>query len=96
VGREVDRQVIQEGSVYDAGRKYPLQFELTDKSVPHKLRAVDSHTELSFVSGDQRVVFGSKPIDITVPLYDDVRVTSSTTVPLYYIIPPQWNTVIDV
>jgi hypothetical protein len=96
VGREVDRQVIQEGSVYDAGRKYPLQFELTDKSVPHKLRAVDSHTELSSVSGDQRVVFGSKPIDIMVPLYDDVRVTSSTTVPLYYIIPPQWNTVIDV
>jgi murein tripeptide amidase MpaA len=94
--READEQAVAEGKRYDPSRVYPLQFELTDKAVPFKLKAVESHTELSEVSGAVRVLFGTKPVDLTVPLYDDVRVTASAPAPLYYIVPPQWKEVIEV
>ena len=94
--RTADREVVEEGTRFDPDRQYALQFELTEKSVPHQLKAVESHTETSSVSGATRVIFGSKPIELTVPLFDDVRVTSSASTPLYYVVPPQWRQVIDV
>jgi murein tripeptide amidase MpaA len=96
VVRQADEQTAAEGRAYNAARTYPLQFELTEKSRPFQLKGVESHTELSDVSGAVRVVFGTKPIDLTVPLYDEARVTASASVPLYYIVPVQWKSVIDV
>jgi murein tripeptide amidase MpaA len=95
-GLDADREVVEEGSAYDPSYKYPMQFELTDRSVPHQLKGVEYKTELSAISGAQRVIFGSKPIELTVPLYDDARTTASVTPPRYYVIPPQWTSVIDI
>jgi murein tripeptide amidase MpaA len=93
--READEQTIAEGQKYDASKTYPLQFEQTDKATPFHLKAVESRRELSDVSGAVRVVFGTKPVDLTVPYYDDVRVTAEVSTPLYYIVPPQWKEVIE-
>lgn len=94
--RQADEQTVTEGRTYTPERTYPLQFELTEKSKPFQLKAVESRTELSDVSGAVRVVFGTKPLDMTVPLFDDARVTASASVPLYYIVPAQWKSVIEV
>lgn len=94
--RQADEQTISEGQRYDASRTYPLQFELTDKATPFQLKAIESRTELSDVSGAVRVIFGTKPVDLTVPLYDETRVTAEASTPLYYIVPPQWKDVIAV
>ena len=94
--RKADEQVTTEGRTYDPARLYPLKFELTEKGVPFKLKAVESRRELSDVSGSVRVVFGTKPLDLTVPLYDDVKTTAAVAAPLYYIIPPQWKDVIEI
>ncbi|HEX8774952.1 MAG TPA: M14 family metallopeptidase [Pyrinomonadaceae bacterium] len=94
--RQADEQTISEGQRYDASRPYPLAFELTDKATPFQLKAVESRTEMSDVSGTMRVVFGTKPLDLTVPLYDETRVTAEASTPLYYIVPPQWKDVIAV
>jgi murein tripeptide amidase MpaA len=94
--RQADEQTIAEGRAYNPSRTYALQFELTEKSRPFQLKGVESRTELSDVSGAVRVVFGTKPVDLTVPLYDEARVTASVSVPLYYIVPVQWKSVIDV
>jgi hypothetical protein len=94
--READEETIAEGQHYDAARRYPLQIELTDKSKPVQFKGVESHTELSNISGTMRVVFGTKPLDITVPLYDESRVAAAVAPPLSYIVPPQWKSVIDV
>jgi murein tripeptide amidase MpaA len=94
--RVADEETIIEGRAYDASRRYPLRFELTDKTVPFQLKGVESRRELSEVSGEVRVIFGKKPVDITVPLYDDARVTVSVAPPLYYIVPVEWTSVIDV
>jgi hypothetical protein len=94
--RLADEQTVADGRAYNPAQRYPLRFESTDKSVPFQLKAFESHTELSDVSGAVRVIFGTKPLDITVPLYDDLKMTASATTPLYYIIPPQWRDVIEV
>jgi Zinc carboxypeptidase len=95
-GREADREVVEGWAKYDPSRKYPLQFELTESSVPRKLKGVEYHTELSPVSGAVKVVFGSKPIELTVPLYDEAKSTVAISPPLYYIVPPQWTAIIEV
>ena len=94
--RAADEETISRGRTYDAARRYPLRFELTDKAVPFQLKGVESRRELSEVSGAVRVIFGTKPVDLVVPLYDDARVTASVAPPLYYIVPAQWTSVIDV
>jgi len=94
--READEETIANGRAYDAARKYPLDFELTDKARPYKLKAVESYVESSEVSGAVRVVYGTKPLDLTVPMYDNFRVKTAVAPPLYYVVPAQWNGVIEV
>lgn len=94
--READAQTLADGRTYDPSRIYPLDFELSDKSTAYKLKAVASHTETSEISGAQRVIFGTRPIELTVPMYNDFRVKNSVAPPLYYIVPSQWANVIDV
>jgi murein tripeptide amidase MpaA len=96
VGKEADEKTIAAGRSYDPALLYPLDFELTEKATPYHLRAVESHTEMSDVSGAPYVTFGTKPIDLTVPLYNEFRVTATAAPPLYYIVPVQWREAIDV
>jgi hypothetical protein len=94
--KEADERTVADGRMYDPSRNYPIDFELSEKTTPYKLRAVESHTEKSDISGAQRVIFGTKPIELTVPLYNDFRVKKFIAPPLYYIVPGQWANVIEV
>ncbi|MGH9914705.1 MAG: M14 family metallopeptidase, partial [Pyrinomonadaceae bacterium] len=80
----------------DASRKLPLQSELTDKSNPLQFKGVEYKIEKSEISGTDRIIFGTKPLNLTIPFYDETRVTASAAPPLYYIIPPQYKSVISV
>src|SRR6185295_17151489 len=73
----------------------PLRYELTEQTRPYELKAVEYQTEESSVSGTTRVIFGTRPLDLTVPLYDTFSVTAARVPPLYYIVPPQWSDVIQ-
>ena len=94
--RETDEAVRREGSSYDPARRVPIRLAFTDKSVPLKLKAVESKVEQSDVSGGPRVVYGDKPVHLTVPFYNEARATQTVTVPLYYVVPPQWQEVVEV
>jgi murein tripeptide amidase MpaA len=91
-----DEEAQKLGSNYDAGNRYPIDFELTDKAVPYKLRAVESKVEMSEVSSAPYVTFGTKPVELTVPMYNELRVKAAVTPPLSYIVPAQWTDVIEV
>lgn len=91
-----DEQTAGKGRPDDAGRKLPIDFELTDKTIPYQLKALEYRTEPSDVSGDVRVIFGTEPLDVTVPMYNTFRVSKEVTWPLYYIVPPQWKEVMAV
>ncbi|MFL6227873.1 MAG: M14 family metallopeptidase [Pyrinomonadaceae bacterium] len=94
--RETDEAVTAEGRTYDPARRVPLRLELTDKSEAIKFKGVEFHLEPSDISGTQRVVYGSQPLDLTVPYFNEARVTVAVAPPLYYVIPPQWTDVINV
>jgi hypothetical protein len=91
-----DEQTIGQGRADNAGNKFPINFELTDQTSPYDLKALEYRTEPSDISGDTRVVFGTEPLDLTVPMYNTFRVTKEVTRPLHYIVPPQWKEVIAV
>ena len=95
-GRAADEKTVADSGTYDPARRYPLDFELSDKTTPYNLRAVEYHTEKSDISSAERVIFGSQPLDLTVPLYNDFRVKTAVAPPLYYIVPVQWKDVIEV
>jgi hypothetical protein len=94
--RETDEAVTREGASYDPARRVPIRLAFTDKTVPLKLKAVEFRVEQSDVSGAPRVIYGDKPVELTVPFYNEARATQTVTVPLYYVVPPQWHQVIEV
>ena len=96
LGREADERTVTAGKTYDPERLFPLDFALTEEVTPFQLRAFKYETEQSEVSGDLRVVYGTEPLDLTVPMYQTFRVTKAVAPPLEYIVPYQWTEVIDV
>jgi len=95
-GRRADEEAQKIGSSYDPAQRFPVDFELTEKAVPYKLRAVESKVELSEISNAPYVTFGTKPIELTVPMYNELRVKAAVAPPLSYIVPAQWTDVIEV
>ena len=94
--RQADAETIRRGQTYDAGNKFPLRFEFTEKSVPFAFKGVEYKMADSEISGAKRIVYGTKPLDVTIPKFDEVRVSAGVAPPLYYIIPPQWQSVVEV
>ena len=77
-------------------RKFPLRLEIADKSEPFAFKGTEYTKEKSDISGAERIIYGTKPLNITIPKYDTARVTASVAPPLYYIVPAQWQNVIEV
>jgi zinc carboxypeptidase len=96
IGHEADQRTSAATRTYDPSNLYPLDFELTDEATPFALKAFQYETEQSDVSGDLRVVYGREPLDLTIPMYDTFRVTAAVAPPMYYIVPVQWTSVIEV
>lgn len=93
--RETDEAITSEGRTYDAARRVPLRLEFTNNSVPMNFKGVEFRIEHSDVSGTNRVIYDTKPLDMSVPYFNESRVTTAVAPPLYYIIPPQWTEVIE-
>lgn len=94
LGRDADERSAAIAG--DPTRAYPLDFELTGDQTPFTLKAFNYETDQSEISGDQRVVYGREPLDLTIPMYDTFRVTRTTTPPRAYIVPVEWSDVIEV
>ncbi|HEX2271988.1 MAG TPA: M14 family metallopeptidase, partial [Pyrinomonadaceae bacterium] len=94
LGREADQRTVATFS--DRSQTFPLNFELTDDQTPFPVKAFTYETDESEVSGDLRVVYGREPLDLTVPMYQTLRVTRAVTPPVSYIVPVQWSDVIEV
>jgi hypothetical protein len=89
--RKADEETVRRGETYDRARQFPLQIGLTDKSEPFQLKAVEYQLEDSPISGGKKIVYGTRPTEITVKKFDEAKITASVAPPLYYIVPPQWT-----
>jgi hypothetical protein len=64
--KTADLATVERGKTYDASRNFPLRLALTGKSEPFQLKGVEYKFEDSEISGGKRLVYGTKPLDITV------------------------------
>jgi hypothetical protein len=75
---------------------FPLQFERVDTpSQTVHFYGYRQTNEKSAVSGGIKMVYSKEPVEIDIPRYDSLRVTKSISPPVAYIIPRQWNEVIE-
>jgi hypothetical protein len=93
---EVGRRADEQASRLSDSASYPLDFKLTDDVTPLQLKAFSYVTEQSEISGDLRVIFGREPLELTVPMYQTFEVIAAVKPPRAYVIPVQWQDVIDV
>lgn len=93
--KKADEETLNAFKTYDANRKFPLRLTITDRSTPFAFKGIEYRKEKSEISGAERIIYGTKPLNITIPRYDEARITASVAPPLYYIVPAQWQEVIE-
>ena len=93
--RAADAETVERGKTFDEKRQFPLSLTTTDKSTPLNFKGVEYRMEDSKISGGRRIIYSDKPMNITIPRFDEGRVTASVAPPLYYIVPPQYKDVIE-
>jgi hypothetical protein len=93
--KKADQETIDRGKTFDPNAKFPLRIDLTKKSADFKLKAVEYSIEDSPVSGGKKLVYGTKPREVTVKKFDDAEIVASAAPPLYYIVPAQWQEAIE-
>jgi len=91
-----DTQTVERGKTYDDKRQFPLKLGVTDKATQINFKRTEYKLEDSTISNTKRIVYGTAPLNITIPKFDEGKVTASAAPPLAYIIPPQYKDVIDV
>lgn len=92
--QKADEETINRGKSYDSNKTFPLVLGVTDKPTPFQLKGIEYRIEDSEISGTKRLIYGTKPLDITIQKFDEGKVITAVAPPLYYIIPPQWQDVI--
>ena len=91
-----DTQTVERGKTYDEKRQFPLSLTIDrEKSTPLAFKGVEYKTEASTISGGNRLIYTDVPMNITIPRFDESKVSTSVAPPLYYIIPPQYADAID-
>ena len=75
---------------------YPIRLRV-DRSVsePIEFHGVEFTRETSSVSGVTKVMYGSTPIEITVPYYRHIVPDLTVRPPVAYVIPQQWTQIIS-
>ena len=89
--RRADEAVVLAGKTYDPRRFFPLAFGLGPGSEPVVFLAWKEVRDKSPLSGGERLRYTRDTVSLVVPWYGQVTVTDSATVPLAYIIPPEWT-----
>ncbi|MBX7219003.1 MAG: M14 family metallopeptidase [Blastocatellia bacterium] len=82
------------GEKYAKSNKVYLAGELSDENEPMILRGISSHIEEGEISGAPVVVYGDEPIDIETRFYGKFNPVATPLMPLGYLVPPQWKTII--
>jgi len=94
--KAADEETVNRGKTYDPSRQFPLRLTVTEKSTPLAFKGTEYKADESPISGARRIVYGTAPLNITIPRFDEGKVTVSVAPPIAYIVPPQYKEVIRV
>ena len=95
VVRNADAAVVAAGMSFNPYRSFPLAFGTGTGSEPRVFLGVKQLTEKSPLSGGIRTRYTADTVSLVVPFFDQITVTDSVTLPLGYIIPPEWTFVVE-
>ena len=76
-------------------RQFPIVLAGTDISEPFKFKAFKWKDEHSEITGSKVRFYTKEPIEIEIPLYDDVEVLSFVRVPFAYLVPRQFANIVE-
>ena len=96
LNRGADRAAEELGGGPGSAGPVPLVVAGTGQTTPIRFRGVEFVREPSEVSGGVRIRYGSKPWEATIPMETGVRIETSVTPPVAYLIPTPWTSVIEV
>ncbi len=91
-----DLATIDFSKLPQAERTLPIRIEQDDESVPLVFKGFAYRRALSEISGDVRILYdNTRPVDIETTWRSTAKVSKAVTLPLAYIIPPQWTEAIE-
>ncbi len=93
--KKADEETVQAGKTYKPSAEFPLAQRTGNFSRPFEFKGLEINFKDSEISGTKQIVYGTKPIDLTIPQFDFATIEKSVAPPLYYVIPPQWIDVIE-
>ncbi len=74
---------------------YPLTFKLTENHRPFIFLGVSYEKVTSDITGGDWFVFSDQPETMEIELYDELEPEKTAQLPEAYIIPPEWEEIID-
>jgi len=93
--KRADESVVLAGTTYDPRRAFPLAFGLGPASEPKVFLAWKENRDHSRLSEGERVRYTRDTVTLVVPWFGQITVTDSATIPLAYIVPPEWTFVAE-
>ncbi len=75
---------------------FPLRLSVARTPTRNiEFKGVDIRYEDSEASGSKRLIYGTVAKDVEIPWFDTTEVVASAAPPSYYLVPPQWQDVIE-
>jgi hypothetical protein len=81
---------------YHSDREYlPVHFRVTDRYRMKQFRGIEAERVVSPIAGTEILRYTGRPMEIEVRFYDEIEVIDSVTVPPVYLVPREWDTIIE-
>ncbi len=96
VVRGADADIAKLGESYNPRGSLFLAGAYSDEGTPAIYKGVKWHLETSVVTGKPVRVYETEPVDIPTVFFSKLKTTAAPSVPLGYLIPQEWTSLIDV
>lgn len=93
VNKEADSMCIN--GDYKKNEGYPVDFEITDTSIPYNFRGIEYENRYSKIAGESIKFFTGVPFEVTVPYFNEDSVSKSIAVPQGYLIPKEYAWLVE-
>jgi hypothetical protein len=77
------------------GEYFPITLKGTTESEPFLFKGIKFNKDSSEISGTTRITYTGEPFNLEIPFYNKSEVVDSISVPKGYIIPKEWNELVN-
>ena len=93
LNRNADKNSIDN---YALNKEYlPVKFKTDDSYILTDFKGYEFYWDTSFVSGTRKLVYTKKKKDLRIKFYNHVITTDSVKLPDAYLIPKEWNRLVE-